>query len=254
MTITDEQRVANDKRVADDVHKFGCHVISVFDPEEKHPSFSYSIGIFETSGVPEAIVVGLKPSLGGFIVNEYNRRVRAGTRFQRGQLYDGFLGGFSVYIEPAKPEALTEYTRGCDRYYKGAPYPTVQIVWPSTSGIWPWQAAASEWLKSNQPMLGRERMSWPFSDPQNLGVFCCSSVFERGKPILRVAHDYDGDWQFLDGAAREENELPKLVCFEHVVEWEPAILSLYDLPRGWCAERDSASEEWQRKELPPDEE
>lgn len=97
-------------------------------------------------------------------------------------------------------------------------------------------------------------MSWPFSHPENLGVFCCQSVFERSKPILRVAHDHDGDWQFLDGEEREENEVPRLVCFEHIVAWEPEILALHDLPRGWFAERESESIEWQRMELPPDEE
>ena len=97
-------------------------------------------------------------------------------------------------------------------------------------------------------------MNWPFADPENFGVFCCQDVFERSKPILRVAHDHDGDWQFLDGEAREENEKPRLVCFEHVVAWDSAIRDLHDLPRGWCAERESLAEEWHRTELPPDEE
>ena len=50
-------------------------------PKKQHPCFSYSVGIFETSGTPEAIVVRLGAKLGGFVVNEYNRRVRAGMRF-----------------------------------------------------------------------------------------------------------------------------------------------------------------------------
>lgn len=91
------------------------------------------------------------------MVNEHNHQVRAGTRFQRGELYDGVLDGFVVYVEPAKPQLLADYTRGCDRHYKGAAYPVVQLVWPSTAGIWPWQRSASEWLRTNQPMLGRKR-------------------------------------------------------------------------------------------------
>ena len=156
-TTAGERRAESDKRVAANVEAYGCHIVSVFDPEEDHPLFSYSIGIQATSGVPEAIVVGLKPKLGGFMINEYNRRVRAGETFKRGTLYPGFLGGFSVYIEPAKQKRLDEYTCGCDRYYKGKEYSVVQIVWPSTSGVWPWQRKASEWLKNNQPMLGRKR-------------------------------------------------------------------------------------------------
>lgn len=156
-TTSEERRAANDKRVLNDVKEYGCHLISVFDPEEKHPNFTYSVGIFETSKAPEAIVIGLGSSLGADMINEYNRQVRNGVVFKRGQPYEGFLEGFSVYIEPAKPNALSEYTLGCDRFYKGAPYPTVQIVWPSTTGIWPWQKRALDWFKDNQPMLGRKR-------------------------------------------------------------------------------------------------
>lgn len=152
-----QRRAENDKKVAKDIREYGCHVISVVDPEGKQPHFTYSVGIYETSQAPEAIVVGLRPELGAYMVNEYNRRLRAGEVFHRGQRYEGFLEGFSVYIEPARQAALAEYTLGCERYYKGAKYPTVQIVWPTTAGVWPWQAAASDWFRENQPMLGRKR-------------------------------------------------------------------------------------------------
>src|SRR4026209_827370 len=122
MPISDERRAANDQRVAEDVREYGCHVISVFDPQEKRPFFPYSVGIFETSGVPEAIVVGLAPKLGCSIVKTYNPQVRAGTRFLRGRLYEGFIDGFSVYVEPANSDLLADYTLGCDRYYKGTAY------------------------------------------------------------------------------------------------------------------------------------
>lgn len=72
MTISAEKRAAIDKRVAKDIREYECHVISVFDPQEATLFFSYSVGIQETSNVPEAIVIGLKPELGGFIINEYN--------------------------------------------------------------------------------------------------------------------------------------------------------------------------------------
>ena len=71
MTQDEDRRAANDRRVADDIRRFGCHVISVFDPHEQLPTFSYSIGIQETTGCPEAIVVGLSPKLGASMINEY---------------------------------------------------------------------------------------------------------------------------------------------------------------------------------------
>ena len=97
--------------------------------------------------------------MAGFVVNEYNRQVRDGKRFVRGELYSGFLEGFSVYIEPAQKRQLTDYTLGCNRYYGDKSYDVVQIVYPNTAGIWPWNKSASQWFKSNQPMLGRANPS-----------------------------------------------------------------------------------------------
>jgi len=156
MNTPAERRAANDQRVAEDVAKFGCHVISVFDPEEKLPNFSYSVGIEESSSAPEAIVIGVKPALGHAMINEYNDQVRKGVKFKRGILYPGFLEGFEIFIEPAKSSLLSEYTLGCSRYYSGAAYSVVQLIYPTTTGLWPWQASASEWFRANQPMLGRK--------------------------------------------------------------------------------------------------
>lgn len=156
-TTSEERRAENDKRVAADVKKYGCHVISVFDPEEKLPTFSYSVGIQATSGAPEAIVIGVRPNLGHSMINEYNDQVRKGVRFERAKQYPGFLEGFNIYVEPAKAALLSEYTLGCTRFYKGMGYSVVQLIYPTTAGIWPWQKSASEWVKSNQPMLGRRQ-------------------------------------------------------------------------------------------------
>ncbi len=155
-TTSADRRAENDRRVAADVERYGCHVISVFDPEEKLPTFSYSVGIQATSGAPDAIVIGVRPDLGHSMINEYNNQVRKGVRFQRAMLYPGFLEGFHIYVEPAKRALLSEYTLGCTRFYKGFNYSVVQLIYPTTTGVWPWQKVASDWFRTNQPMLGRK--------------------------------------------------------------------------------------------------
>ncbi|NJN51772.1 MAG: DUF4262 domain-containing protein [Gammaproteobacteria bacterium] len=152
----DERRADNDRKIARDVEAYGCHVISVFDPEETHPPFSYSVGIQATSQAPEAIVIGLSSQLGHAMINEYNTRVRQRVEFRRGIQYTGFLEGFGIYVEPTRSDRLSEYTLGCTRYYKGSPYAVVQLIYPTTSGLWPWQTQAPERYKANQPMLGRK--------------------------------------------------------------------------------------------------
>lgn len=155
----EERRAQNDQRVAHDVATHGCHVISVFDPEEKLPTFSYSVGMRRSTGAPDAIVLGVRASLGHALVNEYKDRIRAGELFERGVPYEGFLDGFSIYVEPARRALFGEYTLGCDRFYNGEPYEVVQLVYPTTSGVWPWSKRASAWFVTNQPMLGRRNPS-----------------------------------------------------------------------------------------------
>jgi hypothetical protein len=158
---TQRQLSSNDKRVVRDIKRYGCHVINVFDPRGRLPFFSYSIGIQDSSGAPEVIVIGLRPELGGFLVNEYNRQVRKGKRFKRGRRYAGMLKGFPVYFEPARQARFRRYTYGCTRYYGDREYSVVQLIFPSTKGVWPWNKSASKWLVRNQPMLGRVRPDRP---------------------------------------------------------------------------------------------
>jgi Domain of unknown function (DUF4262) len=89
------------------------------------------------------------------MINGYCRDVRPGTTYQRGVRYPGYLEGFEVYFEPARRGLLNEYTLGCDRYYGGADYSVVQIIWPSTAGVWPWYRSTPQSLRARQPMLGR---------------------------------------------------------------------------------------------------
>ncbi len=140
-----------------DIHaniaKFGCSVTSVADPDEKEPPFSYSIGIARTCHAPEVIVVGLNAKLGHWLVNEYNGRVQAGERFIPGSLYGGFLEGFEVQFVPVDREHRAEYMRSATWLHGGPDFEALQLLWPSTGGLWPWDPDAGEWLRAQQPLL-----------------------------------------------------------------------------------------------------
>ncbi|MBH9554051.1 DUF4262 domain-containing protein [Inhella gelatinilytica] len=136
------------------IEKCGCSVTSVFDPDGDEPPFSYSIGIAQSSQAPELIVVGLKPEISHWLVNEYNRRVRAGERFSPGVLYADFLEGFEVQFGLVDRQHRAEYMRSASWLYGGPDFEALQMLWPSTSGVWPWDSEASEWFRANQPLLG----------------------------------------------------------------------------------------------------
>ncbi len=153
-----EQQAAYNQRVAHDIAKFGCHIMSVFDPERQELDFTYSIGIQETSSAPEAIVIGVKPELGHAMVSRYHRLVRDGVIFEPGVLQNGFLENFPIYVEPVTSPQVYDLILGCVKYYGGTKCKVVQLIYPTVEGVWPWEATASEWFIKNQPMLGRARI------------------------------------------------------------------------------------------------
>jgi hypothetical protein len=87
---------------------------------------------------------------------------------------------------------------------------------------------------------------WPFADPENLAIFTLKRIVSGGSSILFVSHDEDdGGWQFLDGAEVVIKE-SALVCLHHIVELDPSLVELADLPIGWSANRSSPGVPWQR--------
>jgi hypothetical protein len=148
-----------DARVLADIAVYGCHVIHVLE-EGDLPPFSYSVGITRASSAPEVIVVGLKRELAHFIVNEYNARVRQGERFNAGAFYPDFLEGFDVTFEQVDRRHYREHFGANLRLYDGDGFEVLQLVYPTTSGVWPWDPGAPESFQAWQPLLtasgGRE--------------------------------------------------------------------------------------------------
>jgi hypothetical protein len=89
--------------------------------------------------------------------------------------------------------------------------------------------------------------NWPFTDPKNVAVFTTSQVVRLRQPILRVSHDdEDSAWQFHTGATQVSTADMMIVALEEVVELDPTVCELADLPCGWTAERDGVGSRWRR--------
>ncbi len=150
----------HDLEVEKNIREYGCHVYSVLAAEDgSSPSFSYSIGLQDSAGVPDVIVLGEGSRISKSMIDAYQEFALSGIRFEPGRRYAGFLGGgFEVYIEPVTSNAVFDFMLGCVRWYGKRPWRAVQIVYPSVQGVWPWEAAAPDWLVRGQPMLGRARL------------------------------------------------------------------------------------------------
>lgn len=143
---------ASEQKAVEDVAQHGCHILHVLE-EGDLPPFSYSVGIYRTCGAPELIVVGLKQPVAHWAINEYSRRVRQGEKFQAGILAPGFLEGFEVTFREVHKSRYREFLGWGRWFYKGDDFPTLQLAWPSTAGVWPWDHDATPWFRSWQPIL-----------------------------------------------------------------------------------------------------
>ena len=83
--------------------------------------------------------------------------------------------------------------------------------------------------------------------PRNLAAFVCSHVFARERAVLLVSHE-DGDWQFLCGDSHGGQEA-HLVGVGHLIDNDPSINEVADLPVDWTAERQAIGQPWIRTKL-----
>jgi hypothetical protein len=144
----------SDQKLLENIEQYGCSVIHIA-PEGDLPPFAFSVGITKTSGAPEVVVIGLKEELAHFIVNEYNRRVRQGQPCEPGVRYSGFIEGFEVEVVKVDHSFYKEYFGYNIWLYQGQQFEVVQIVYPNTSGVWPWEPTADEWFRNRQPILNQ---------------------------------------------------------------------------------------------------
>lgn len=84
-----------------------------------------------------------------------------------------------------------------------------------------------------------------FRADRHLGVYVCAEVL-GGEPVLFVAHDRDGDWQFLCGVVDHSAVVTgaSLVCLEHVVAVDPSLNELAELGCGMSADRERVGAGW----------
>jgi hypothetical protein len=92
---------------------------------------------------------------------------------------------------------------------------------------------------------------WPFADPPNAAVIANRKIVRNGYWIAYVSHDgEDGAWQFH---IQERNDLREndamVVALRSIVELDPAILELADLPLGWQAWRVTKNSPWVRGKM-----
>jgi hypothetical protein len=89
--------------------------------------------------------------------------------------------------------------------------------------------------------------SWPFDQAPNVAALTTLRVTRREAPILLVVHYADDhSWAFMDGGSNSvKNAL--IVSMQHVLNLDPSLRDVADLPPGWLARRAHVGAQWSRE-------
>ncbi|MBW2315549.1 MAG: DUF4262 domain-containing protein [Deltaproteobacteria bacterium] len=143
-----------DPRVKRDIADHGWHVVKVME-DATGPGHAFTIGLHETHGHPEIVVVGPNLDVLHQLVNAVGEDVRAGRRFEAGQGYDGILSGMRCEFREVHLANYGDFLGYAGWYYEGAPFPALQCVWPDPEGRFPWEDGAPAELLEWQPDLAQ---------------------------------------------------------------------------------------------------
>lgn len=259
----------DEAKLVDDIEKYGCHVIQV-SPGNGFPGWSFTIGLEDVLCVPELIVIGLKDEVAHFLLNECARRLQNGARFEAGRREQGLLSNVECEFRPVEKKWLKQTMGYTAWFYGGDDFRALQCVYPDLTNRLPWEDGFNSDWRTRQPLLFPHSLSpneeqdfwaandpesslhnWKFNDPPHTGVFTTKQVMNGQDNVTRVFHETeDGAWQFLGpGEARREDLA--YVCFHHIIDKDPTISELADLPLGWCAWRETATAPWLREVIQP---
>jgi hypothetical protein len=109
-----------------------------------------------------------------------------------------------------------------------------------------------DWIRNS--LFRKPKPDWPFDQPGNCTTITMRQVLSGEEPILLVSHDADDHgWQFI-GSSDACTADGRVVCLSHMLELDPSIREVSDLPPGWQAVREGPGHPWIRKIRPTDEE
>lgn len=227
------------------IEKFGLQVITVNNTDYS-PSFAYSVGLFETYNQPEIICFGLPQKLGHEIINDVAELIKQGQTIKTKTNYDNIFKNSRAEFLPVDERNIDDYFGAALNYYDKIKFPAVQLVWTDRNNKFPWEDNFEEAFLYDQPLLDRNA-DFKFRESKNLGIFTTRQWLELDKPILRVVHDKDGDWQFLTGDQMPEDI--RLVGLEQIVLRDKTLNEVFDLDYGYSMDRDFIGGEWTKTKL-----
>lgn len=115
--------------------------------------FAYTVGLWESYGHPEVLVLGLLPDVLHNVCNIIGRQVNDGGTFEPGVPYGDILDGADAHFVQIDRNHYDRLNLA-NAIYEGTDYPALQMIWPDWNGNFPWEDRCNVLTKAVQPLLG----------------------------------------------------------------------------------------------------
>jgi Domain of unknown function (DUF4262) len=225
-----------------DIETFGW-TVQIIPDSEYLPSFAYTAGLWKNYKHPEVISFGLTNNTLHIILNIAGEMVKSGQILELGKPYAEFFENGSTEFLKVDNKSIADYFGYAIEFYNTKDFPALQLVWTDRNNNFPWDNNYQEEFLYRQPLLDRNS-EFKFREVKNLAVFTTRQWTDLKKPILRVVHDTDGEWQFLTGDQMPEDI--KIVALEEMTKVDKTLNDIFNLDYGEQASRGFIGDRWDR--------
>jgi hypothetical protein len=140
-----------DRKLLADVAEYGWHCLHVHG--EDGPSWSFSIGIFQTWQHPELVVFGLKDTTAHNLLTQLVDRIKTDESFAAGHDYADVLEGYRCRFVQVDPQWYSAFLGYAQWFYEADDgFPVLQLIWPDKHGRYPWEDGYAI-TDGSQPLL-----------------------------------------------------------------------------------------------------
>jgi hypothetical protein len=154
--MTNPQRVAEDEPeriVLNNIADYGWHCVNIIE-DDGCPPWSFTIGLYESYGFPELIVIGRSRATAHAMLNTLADDIEMNDPPDLTDPDGHLLLGMKCHFLEVHTRYYSDYVGFAKWFYRKRSFPLYQIVWQNDQGRFPWDPAAGRSFKEWQPVLG----------------------------------------------------------------------------------------------------
>jgi hypothetical protein len=121
--------------------------------DHEGPGFSYTTGLWVSTGQPELLIFGMHRSIAHDVLWELFRNAKSGVVLQVRLPISQIFSNSLAYAFPVAKKFYRDYLGWSCWFYGSSSFPCLQIVWPDRSGVFPWEPGFEEAFLEGQADL-----------------------------------------------------------------------------------------------------